>query len=418
MKCARWIPGFGVWVASDRRRAARIGCVRWSRPIAVLVAVMPAVWGLAVSWDNGGGDSLWSNGANWNPDLLGAPTATDDIDINANSSPTSRVLINTPSTCATLEFGYSSGSYQGYLDIQDDLTVVGKFSSYLGSMDVVHSAGDVVCNSLSFGERETPLSKYVLSGSGTLTVSTTATLSTGYNGSTVEFYQQAGTVSVAGQFRIGDSTAGTTSSALYDMSGGSLSVPSGIIVAWKSDGNHFRQSGGTATFASCSIANDTNDKGEGMLTLQDAADFSASSMTIGGGVLGGTAVVVLDGSRTGAGTDAAVSGSLVLKAGSTLKAVIDDAAVADDGAMRKLAVGGNVTISADALLLPVFDPAATPPTTPMTWTLLSCGGTLSDAGVVLDPSTDGDVWSFAVTPTSLTVTYTPPAPLCTLILLQ
>jgi hypothetical protein len=101
-----------------------------------------------------------------------------------------------------------------------------------------------------------------------------------------------------------------------------------------------------------------------------------------------------------------------------LKAVIDAAAAATPSSMRKVVLStGTVTFDNGAMVQPEFDPLVTP--VDGTWTLMTWpSGNVTDNGLVLDGSVDPAVWSFAVTPTELTVTYRSPLPPPTVILLN
>jgi hypothetical protein len=57
---------------------------------AILFSLSGGAFG--VSWDNGGGDNLWSNATNWNPNVL--PTISDSVSITMTSGP----IINSPTT--------------------------------------------------------------------------------------------------------------------------------------------------------------------------------------------------------------------------------------------------------------------------------------------------------------------------------
>jgi hypothetical protein len=65
------------------RKAAALACVAL---FSLVVNVS------AVSWDNGGGDNLWSNPVNWSGDVL--PTISDGVSITTMSGP----IINSPTT--------------------------------------------------------------------------------------------------------------------------------------------------------------------------------------------------------------------------------------------------------------------------------------------------------------------------------
>lgn len=377
-----------------------------------------AVWVLLVGnsasaavWDaNGGTGGDWNVAANWNPD--GVPTAADFVDINdaSASTPANPVVIASAAAVAdNLRFGYSYTSNAGYLAISNNLTVTNKISSYRGSAGIVQTAGAVSAAVFSFGERETPLSKWELQG-GTLATTGNFVLARGDNGSTCQFFQSDGTtVTVGDQFQMGTSVY-TGGAGLYDMAGGTLTVTNNTQIGWKASGMEFKQSGGTANFATLGIASDWNDPGEGTMTLSDAAQTLATGdLTIGGGgVVGDTGVgmLVLDGSRTGAGTDLDVRGDFSQKNSGTLKGIIDTAAIAAASDMRLVDVTGNVTFADGAKLLPEFDSGATP--TAGTWTLMTWDGSVTDNGLVLDPSTAAD-WSFDVDVDgkALTVTYAP-----------
>jgi len=382
-----------------------------------VLALLPGVsLGTALTWDGGPGGTgrAWETAANWNPDQV--PVAADTLQINSNSSQANPVVIATaPAVATSLTLGYSGQT--GYLAISNNLTLSGLFDvgrkGTAGNVGMAtQTAGTVSVGSISIQSGGINLGQYNLSG-GTLAVGTTFTMGRGDTDCHGKFYQTGGTVTVGTTFQVGFGGATGTGTSLYSMTAGSLTVSGNSVIGYKNTaGNDFIQSGGTASFSTIELgkAHASGGSGAGTITLSDAANFTSGTLTVGINAAPNTGVgtVVLDGSKTGAGTNMTVNGNFLLNtANSTLKGVIDSDAIATATAMRKVEVTGNVTFAAGSLLLPVFDSLATP--TAGTWTLMSWTGTLTNNGLAFDSSVDTSKWSFLADATAktLTVTYIP-----------
>lgn len=388
-----------------------------------------------VYWDNGGGDYLWSTALNWSGDFVPASTSAVQLITVPAANP---VTIDAPAQAASLLVGSRIGTinHTVYLDIKADLTVGGNLNLHnKGNGTVTQAVGTVTCGTFYLAGSSSTAGRgtYVLSGNGAVHVNGSFT-ATGGTGNT---FTQAGSgtsVQIDGGVTSGNNGGGDRWT--YRISGGTLTIGSSVdrsYGAW-----FFDQSGGSA-----SIGTSLN-LGTGYRTgTAEPMEWSIagdSSLSIGTGVLmgwvgdGGTHKTgpqgrfTLKGSK-GSGSDVTVGGNWrqtgsgtpnTIGSLGTLKAVIDEAAIADPSAMRKVVITGNVTFDSGSVVLPEFDPlVSSPPTSPTTWTLMTWPeGNVADNGLVLEETADPTTWSFAVTPTSLTVTYTPPAPLCTLILLQ
>ncbi len=72
--------------------------------VVLLLSLTPDAF--AATWDNGGGDNLWSNATNWNPNVL--PTISDSVSITMASGP----IINTPTAADgnQIRVGMSGGT--------------------------------------------------------------------------------------------------------------------------------------------------------------------------------------------------------------------------------------------------------------------------------------------------------------------
>jgi hypothetical protein len=359
----------------------------------------------AVTWDDGagGGDPrLWNAPANWNPD--GVPTAADDVDLETSglTSMGNPVHINSAATCNNIGMAYNNGT-AAYLEINADFDIKGSFTRVIGkdadSGRVTHNSGTVdIAGGLTLSGTKAGSGWWKMTGSGaTVNVGTNITLSRNDGGADHRFIQEDGTVTVGGN--IGSASGGSTYDgyAAYELSGGSLTVTGNGGFGWKSAGwTDFNQTGGTASFGSLELGAATNDPGYGRAILADAADCTVTgNMEVGEGAgagNGGTGVVRLDGSKTGAGTDMAITGDANFRMRSTLEAIIDQAAIDNPTDMRMVDVGGDALFEAGSLLDLSFDPAATPANG--TWTLLTCAGTLDDQGLALLVPASPDDWDF------------------------
>lgn len=100
--------------------------------------------------------------------------------------------------------------------------------------------------------------------------------------------------------------------------------------------------------------------------------------------------------------------SLTLYAGNALAPVIDAQGV------TAATVTGNATLQAGSLVRP----AATEEAPAGTYEILTVAGTLTNSGVVLDPAADSAQWELSVEDKTLKLTYSPPGPPETLILVR
>jgi hypothetical protein len=328
------------------------------RSIAIGILAASAIAGpaKAENWDFGGGTTDWADPANWNPNTV--PVAPNNAVIQNFSLAQSPVISG--ATSATV----------------NELFVGQQFTSFL----TINTTGTVTANRLYTG------------------------VFTNGNGTTI---QNAGTV-VATDFALGFDN---NSKGTYNLTGGSLQVSGATtLAAGNQAGNEgvFNQSGGTFTAGSISVGSDVAAR-NGTLTFSDAAVANFSN-SIRVGLSGGTGQVVLDGSKTGAGTNVSAD-QLQLGSLGTLVISIDDDAIADPSDMRSLDTV-NSTFSSGSFLDLGFSPGSTP--TSGTWTILTASVNINDLGIVLNPLDAAAGWSFNVNtgpgPDSLTVTYTVPEP--------
>jgi hypothetical protein len=171
----------------------------------------------AATWDNGGGDNLWSNATNWNPNVL--PTISDAVSIAMASGP----VINTPTAADgnQIRVGMSGGTAS--LTMNSGTLSSGEW--LMIGIDTSGQAGTFTMND------------------GTISLGVTAAghghLWIGYMGSGT-FTMNGGTISVPGRFGLGWSggsatvhlNGGTiitgsfsmTSSCLIDITNGALII--------------------------------------------------------------------------------------------------------------------------------------------------------------------------------------------------
>jgi hypothetical protein len=154
--------------------------------------------------------------------------------------------------------------------------------------------------------------------------------------------------------------------------------------------------------------------GTGVLVVSDAADLNLNEdFFVGGGT--GSGLLVLDGSLS-SGDDIVMSrggdNRVQFLDNATLRAIIDQDAVDDAGAMRKIDCTSGQNSSSNALfelgsLLDLqFDTGVTP--TSGTWTLMTTVAGITDNGLALAGGVDPG-WTFSTDNNALTVTYTAPA---------
>jgi hypothetical protein len=315
-----------------------------------------------------------------------------------------------------------------------NLTMTGAFKLHeKGKGYVTHAAGTLTCGvfHLSSSTSTEGTGTYELIGSGRIHVTGDLTAGGG-TGSVVTQSGAATIVQIDGGVTAGDYSPGVP--WRYILETGSLTIngtASRKYGAWL-----FDQSGGTAAIGG-SLNLGTGYRSPG--THGEPSEWiiaGPSSLSVAGSVqMGNTDLdrtvttwgrFTLKGSKAG-GSDVQIGGSWrqtgtnttrVVGTKGVLKAVIDAAAAATPSSMRKVVLStGTVTFDNGAMVQPEFDPLVTP--VDGTWTLMTWpSGNVTDNGLVLDGSVDPAVWSFAVTPTELTVTYRSPLPPPTVILLN
>ena len=156
-------------------------CRNWSR-LTCLVLILGLIESARAEdffWDNGSGDSLWSNPQNWNLNKL--PSATDPntgdaVYIDWLRDPT-EVIINagTEAKCSAVTVSNSSVGGQGYVHLHmtggtllvGDLIRVGREELGMFTVD----GGEVTCSAFQLGRKE-PSKGVVHINGGTITVAT------------------------------------------------------------------------------------------------------------------------------------------------------------------------------------------------------------------------------------------------------
>ncbi|HAU38456.1 MAG TPA: hypothetical protein DCX07_12175, partial [Phycisphaerales bacterium] len=378
-----------------------------------VLALLPGVsLGDALAWDaNGGTGGAWETAANWNPDQT--PVAADTLSINAASSSGSPVVISGAAANATsLMLGNAAGN-TGYLSIGNNLTLSGAMTvAFKGTAEVTQTSGTVSVGNLGVvthsSSAASPEHGYYTISAGSISTSTTFNVSTNATGTTAQFHQDGGTITVGTNFMLGSGLTAGSGTGLYEMTAGILTVTGSGDIAYKSAGTQeFRQSGGTVsigTTLNIGRGHSTGASTGGILVLSDAAQFSVgTNVAVGTGTLTAGPVngkIKLDGSKTGAGTDMAIGGNLTFgntQSSSTLIAVIDNDAITLASNMRKIGVTGTATFASTSLLDVAFGAGVTP--SAGTWTLLTAA-TLTDNGLsfaagVDDDLSDGIGWSFS-----------------------
>jgi hypothetical protein len=314
-------------------------------------------WAAGVQWDHGASTTNWDDAANWSNNLV--PDADDQLVINGFGPTSSPVISSNAPDVDELIVGFHQNP--GGLTISADLKVlrqvmVGMYTNSVGNITQTAGTMETVQN-LMFGYDNNAQGTYLLQG---------------------------GTLKVNGELIIGRSGSGGAAGTLA-------------------------QSGGTLqTFASTVTV---GGGGAGTLSFADAAVATfGGQMHVGKSI--GLGKVVLDGSRTGAGTNVTV-GSFDLDnpdAGyfgqGTLRAVIDADAIEDPSQMRQIVVAGAANLFVGSKLELAFDDAATP--TAGTWTIMTASA-LINHGLVLDAQAVLAGWSFNADTINdvLTVSYAP-----------
>ena len=368
--------------------------------LTVLLVVALTTFGAVaedVNWDaDGGVGGQWNNNLNWDTNTVPLATETASGNVGGTSSASQPIVIDAPATCAVFELSYGQSAYLAInsdLDVTDGSLIIG------GKVPAAatHNDGTVTVNGdFNLATRQADATYTITGSDAVMDVDGVFVFGRGDSGADARFKQQAGTATFGGMASSAVGGSGYTGYSAYELSEGTLSVTGTARLGWKNAGwFDFSQTGGTATFASVNLGTDHNDIGHGRLVLAEAADFTATgNVTMGdpSGTNGGTGAIVIDGGKTGAGTDLIIDGDLAMRSQSTLQFTIDSTAVADPAAMRTVDVGGNVSFTEGSVIDLQFDEDAT--ATPGTWTLLTWDGSLTDSGLSLAPGVDEDLWSF------------------------
>jgi hypothetical protein len=375
--------------------------------VAALSPVAPVSAG-DIAWDGGGGTGgYWSNGVNWAGDNV--PAAADTARINTNTSSNSPAILDDAQTLLATRLGYGVFNANTFLSIRTgaqlsttttanlDGFVVGQASAGITTRVTqtagsVSSAADVVLgNDINVNGSTPSTASYELAG-GTLTAS--AILRIGRrvkNGSSATFNQTGGDITTR-ELRIGDELA-TSGTATYRMSGGSLTTTStsGQV------GVTMGAAAATGTKALWRVSGDAVITNVSIIEMWESSASTTES------------VIELKGSRTGSGTDVVGTNLRISRnqPGSTIRALIDDDAIATPSQMRKVAVT-NLEIYKSAIVDVGFDVGASPASG--TWTILTWSAAYNyatpAATFALAPTVDTDVWSmnFDTVSKRLTVT--------------
>jgi len=375
-----------------------------------------------IAWDGGGGTGgYWSNGVNWAGDNV--PGTADTARINTNTSSDDPAILDDAQTLMAARLGYGVNNASTFFSIRTgaqlsttttanlDGFVVGQVSGGITTLvsqaaGSVSSAADVVIGDaidISGSNRST--ARYELSG-GTLTAS--AILRIGRrvkNGSSATFNQTGGDTTTR-ELRIGDELA-TSGTATYRMSGGSLTTTStsgqvGIVMG---------ASAATGTRALWSVSGDAVINNVSIIEMWESSASTTES------------VIELKGSRKGSGTDVVGTNLRFSRGqpGSTIRALIDNAAIATPSQMRKVAVA-NLELYKDGIVDVGFDSGASPASG--TWTILTWNAAYNYASpaamFTLASTVDTDIWSmnFDAVNKKLTVTAHVPAPTVTAIIIR
>jgi len=393
-------------------------CVLWVAAFAPVAHVSAG----DIAWDGGGGTGgYWSNGVNWAGDNV--PGTADTARINTNTSSDNPAILDDAQTLLAARLGYGVFNANTFLSIRTgaqlattttadrDGFVVGQASAGITTRVTqtagsVASASDVVLgNDININGSTPSTVSYDLTG-GTLTA--TAILRIGRqvkNGSTATFNQTGGGVTTRDVW-IGESLA-TGSTATYNLTAGTFSStrPSsqvGIVI-----GN----GAATGTKALWRVSGDAVINNVSIIEMWESSASTTES------------VIELKGSRTGSGTDVVGTNLRISRGqpGSTIRSLIDNAAIATPSQMRKVAVT-NLEIYKDAIVDVGFDGGASPASG--TWTILTWNAAYNYASpaatFTLAPTVDTDVWSmnFDAVNKKLTVTAHVPAPTVTAIIIR
>lgn len=301
---------------------------------AALVAVgaiylaLPAARVFAVdrTWDNDGGDFLWSNLNNWSSNTQ--PTSSDNAIINGFSTAINPVLIavGSPVNPANLLMGNTVGS-AGFLDVQANINWGGGTATpligNLGAGTVTHSAGTIgavgVGFGLTLGEGATGVGTYTMSGAGAQMITGSVNgIKVGNNG-TGTINQSAGSINSGGQIALGKIAL---SSGTFNLSGtGRVTSTNSTFFIGDAGTGTFNQSAGTfgvtsadaVTTRAVILGDDLGSSGtynltggdfkqsgtDGNLTIGNAGTgvFNASAGNLTGGL-----AITLGGSASGNGT--------------------------------------------------------------------------------------------------------------------
>ncbi len=315
----------------------------------------------AESWDFGAGTTNWDDGLNWDTDAV--PTGSNPVGIKGFSEAQSPIITDLTSAISIPEF---------------------QIGAFMGTGFLTVSGGSVATTSNFFVGMFTD-------GIGTVT-------------------QNSGAVTAGDGLVLGfDNNAQGT----YNLTGGTLNVAHlTSLGAGNSAGNtgNFNQSGGTFTGENFHIGSYGNNR-TGTLMLSDAASMTLTGdMEIGfdgGFATGNSGALILDGSKTGAGTNLSLD---ELKFGTvgTFVVYIDDDAILNP--LNLHSVDANFAdFNAGSLLDLDFALGTTP--TVGTWTLVTAGININDFGLALAPGVDAG-WSFEIVSLdgggeALQVTYVP-----------
>jgi len=284
---------------------------------SVAMACRPAA-AAVLTWDNGGGDKLWSNSTNWNPD--GAPSGNDIVFTNTGTASLGTVTntVDASVTVNTLNYQYTGTAQTTQILSGQTLTV--------GGTGVAFNVG--ITGTTTFNQATST----VITGSGALAVTGGTTAS----------------------FTVASGSAGGQVITRLDMSGlGSFSANVGSFTMATKDRNAavvlLSPSNSitalTLTVGGNSTATSTNN--DSFLGLGAANTFNANTINVGTVRAGGTMAFqsgVSNGTitiRDRAGTGAAnlVAGSLNNSASITPSGILDFSAGTVDARLGTATIG-------------------------------------------------------------------------------
>ncbi len=192
-----------------------------------------AVAGAVVSWDNGGGDNLWSTATNWNPD--GIPEPSTIIQINTTAA---APVINSPTAAAGFQIrvgatgsGASLTMNGGSFDVGEWLMIGIEAATKPGTFTM--NGGTINLGSFTGGGGHLWLG-YTASGTFTMnggTINAPGKFGLGWAGGSAAVHIDGGTIT-AGSFSM-------TSSCLLDITNGTLIIngdQTAIISSYKNSG--------------------------------------------------------------------------------------------------------------------------------------------------------------------------------------